>query len=906
MLNFFSKFIDTNSKEITRLQKIVDEINSLETSIKKLKDQDFVKKTQEFKKHLAENKKFEDILPQAFALVREASWRAIGLRQHDVQLMAGVVLFEGKVAEQKTGEGKTLSAVAPLYLRSLAGKNVHLVTVNDYLARRDAGWNGPIYNLLGLSVGAIIQEGKSFVFDREYNDSSFGDERLAHLRPVLRSRAYECDITVGTNNEFGFDYLRDNGVSSLEEMVQKGHYFSIVDEVDSVLIDEARTPLIISTAAGEPTEKYYKFANLVGKLSSETDYSIDEKFKTANLTEHGIAKVEKILGVSNLYEKEFETIHHIENALRAKTLYLRDKDYVVRENQVVIVDEFTGRLMFGRRWSDGLHQAVEAKENVVIQQETRTLATISFQNYFRMYEHLSGMTGTAATESEEFHKIYDLDVVVIPTYKPNQRKDFSDVIYKSVAAKYTAVAEEVDKERRAGRPILVGTTSIEKNEIISDYLKRKKIPHQVLNAKNHEKEALIIARAGEPGAVTVATNMAGRGVDIILGGERPDAPPGVDRETHQSSKEYQTWLAKHDRIIASGGLCVLGTERHESRRIDNQLRGRSGRLGDPGSSRFFLSLEDDLMRIFGGDKIAGLMERLNIPQDQPIENKLISKAIEQAQVKVEGFHFDSRKRVVEYDDVANQQREIVYKLRKNVLESESLKDKITERLTNEITNIVSLVFAEADGAKPNYERLLIMFLEIAPYDDVSQKRILSELQTHTSQEALVSFLTSLVFNIYEQREKQVGEKIMRDIEKLAYRSSIDSLWIEHLDNIDDLREGVGLRGYGQKDPLVEFKNEAFELFDKLMADIDATLARRIFRILPTSITPAVDVQSAQTNEDLSDHEGLVQTNELQTKKLKNQGTKKLGRNDPCWCGKVDFNGKPIKWKRCHYPQLPQN
>lgn len=896
--------MDPNSREIARLSKIVEEINNLSSKIQKLKDEDFTKKTGEFKKRLEKGEILEDILPEAFAVCREVSSRAIGLRPYDTQLMAGIALFEGKIAEQKTGEGKTLSAVAPLYLRSLTGKNVHLVTVNDYLARRDAGWNGPTFTLLGMTVSVIVQEGKSFLFDPSHNDQSHGDERLAHLRPCTRKEAYTADITYGTNNEFGFDYLRDNMVSDLSEMVQRRHYFAIVDEVDSILIDEARTPLIISAPDTQATSKYYDFASMIKHLSPDTDYTIDEKSKTANLTEHGVLKVEKILGVDNLYEKDFDTLHHIENALRAKTLYQKDKDYVVSDGKVTIVDEFTGRLMFGRRWSDGLHQAVEAKENVPIQQESRTLATISFQNYFRMYKILSGMTGTAATEAEEFHKIYKLEVIVVPTYKPTIREDYSDVIYKNARAKYAAVVREIDEERKKGRPVLVGTTSIEKNEIIDEFLKHKGIPHNVLNAKNHEREAMIIAEAGEPGGVTVATNMAGRGVDIILGGERPDTPPGVDRTTHEKSKEYLEWRARHDRVVDSGGLHVVGTERHEARRIDNQLRGRSGRLGDPGSTRFFLSLEDDLMRVFGGEQISNLMETLQIPEDQPIENALVSRAIGQAQSKVEGFHFDARKHLVEYDDVANQQREIVYKLRRKVLKKANLKKEVKRKLRSQVVGIVSLVFAGSENGNIEYERLLMMFLEIAPFDDASQKRLLEKIRALGKQEKVSEFLTGLLDNLYDKREEQLGNDTMRQIEKFSYLSSIDSLWMDHLDNVDDLREGIGLRGYGQRDPLVEFKNEAFELFDKLMLDVDANLVRRVLRVVPAGVQrPSVNIEEAQTNVDTSDMEGLAQTPltkaavEADKRLHEGSGSKKIGRNDPCWCG----SGK--KWKKCHYPQL---
>ena len=916
-----SRILDINQREIDRLKKIVDQVNTYEKEFKKLKEKDFVKKTDEFKEKVEKGKTLQEILPEAFALVREASYRTIGLRHYDVQIMAAIALFEGKVAEQKTGEGKTLSAVPALYLHALKGKGVHLVTVNDYLARRDAGWNGPIFHLLGLSVGSIIQEGKSFIYDPEYNDPSHGDERLSHLKPVERKKAYACDVTYGTNNEFGFDYLRDNMVQSIDEMVQREHYFAIVDEVDSILVDEARTPLIISAPDTEPTDKYYKFAEIVEKLNPDTDFTVDEKVRTANLTEHGITRMEKILGVENLYEKDWEIIHHVENALRAKTLFLRDRDYVVKDDQVIIVDEFTGRLMFGRRWSDGMHQAVEAKEGVKIQQESKTLATISFQNYFRMYEVLAGMTGTAATEAEEFRKIYKLDVVVVPTNKPMIRIDNPDVVYKNLRAKYGAIVKEIEDKYKKGQPVLVGTTSIEKNEIISSYLKHMKIPHNVLNAKNHEKEAMIIAEAGKPGGVTVATNMAGRGVDIILGGRKPEIPYGVDREKYEKSKGYQKelekWQELHDKVIKAGGLHVVGTERHESRRIDNQLRGRSGRQGDPGSSRFYLSLEDDLMRIFGGESIKNLMDRLNVPEDQPIENRLISRAIEQAQVKVEGFHFDARKNLVEYDDVANQQREVIYGLRRRILDSDNLKGEILKKLQRQIDKIL-LIATPVDTGKIDVEKLVIGLMDMIPFDDVSREKIKEEISKLDNQEKVREFLIKVVEDIYTTREKDLGE-IMRQIEKFAYLSAIDRMWIDHIDAIDDLREGVRLRGYAQRDPVHEFKNEAYQMFEGLIDRIDEELARRIFRIgvakMPLSEIPFAQ---ARTNIDQFDQTGLVevptpelgaeigppafaksssltqsvnQHNQIEMKKVK------IGRNDPCWCG----SGK--KWKKCHYPQI---
>ena len=878
MFKFLSGLLDLNKREIERLSKAVEKINALESKTKKLKDKDFKEKTLEFKKRIEKGESLEDLLPEAFALVREASSRTLGLRHFDVQLMAAIALFEGKVAEQRTGEGKTLSAVCPLYLRALKGKGSHLVTVNDYLARLGAGWNGPIFDFLGLSVGIIIQENKSFIFDPTFTDNTHGDERLSHLKACERKISYQADVTYGTNNEYGFDYLRDNMVQSLDEMVQRGHYFAIVDEVDSILIDEARTPLIISAPDMEPTDKYYKFAQLVEKLNSDTDFKIDEKAKSASLTEHGITKVEKILGVSNLYEKDFESIHHIENALRARSLYLRDKDYVVKDNQVTIVDEFTGRLMTGRRWSDGLHQAVEAKENIAIQQESKTLATISFQNYFRMYQHLSGMTGTAATEAEEFRKIYKLDAVVVPTHKLMIRKDNSDAIYKTLRGKYGAIVAEIEEKHKKGQPVLVGTTSIEKNEIISEYLKRKKIPHNVLNAKNHEREASIIAEAGEPGAVTVATNMAGRGVDIVLGGARPTTDKQSLASQGPGKKDLKRWEEKHEKVVEAGGLHVIGTERHESRRIDNQLRGRSGRQGDPGSSRFYLSLEDDLMRIFGGGQISSLMDRLKLPEDQPIENSLISKAIEQAQVKVEGFHFDIRKRLVEFDDVANQQRDIIYKLRRKVLELKDLKEDVLQRIKDRLAKSVD------DQIEIDTETVLANLLEVVPFDEGSIKNIKTQILNIKTKEETKEFLYKVLEDVHRTREGQVGADLMRQIEKYAYLGSIDHLWMDHIDHIDDLREGVELRAYGQRDPLVEFKNEAYSLFENLVDRINEELSRRLFRIGVGVPQPEIPLSQARENIDTSDMTGVVE--------LK----KKLGRNDPCPCG----SGK--KYKKCHYPQ----
>ncbi|MEK7129444.1 MAG: preprotein translocase subunit SecA, partial [Patescibacteria group bacterium] len=654
MLKFLGRLLDSNEKELKRLRASAEAINQQEEDVRKLKEGGFAKKTAEFKERLTHDATLDDMLPEAFALVREASHRTIGERHFDVQLMAAVALHTGKIAEQKTGEGKTLSATPALYLNALTGRGVHLVTVNDYLARRDAGWMGPIYHLLGVSVAAIISD-QSFLYDPEFTDPAATDWRLRHLRPVTRKEAYLADITYGINSEFGFDYLRDNMASDMSQLAQREYHFAVIDEVDSILIDEARTPHIISAPDTEATHKYYDYAKIVEKLTGQLDFVVDEKLRTAHLTDHGILKIEKMLGVGNIYETNFETVHHIEAALKAKTLFAKDKDYIVKDGQVVIVDEFTGRLLVGRRFSEGIHQAIEAKEGVSIQQESKTLATVSLQNYFRMYQKLAGMTGTASTEAEEFKKIYNLDVVAIPTHRPMIRRDFADSVYKTPRAKYAAVVADITDCYKRGQPVLVGTTSIEKNEIISEFLKRKGVPHQVLNAKNHLREAMIIADAGKKGAVTVATNMAGRGVDIILGGSKKEKWEMVEKEWEKEQKE---WQKRHEEVVRAGGLHVIGTERHESRRIDNQLRGRSGRQGDPGTSRFYVSLEDDIMRLFGGEQVARLMTIFKLPEDVPLEHGMVSRAIEQAQTKVEGFQFDSRKNMVDYDDVINKQREI--------------------------------------------------------------------------------------------------------------------------------------------------------------------------------------------------------------------------------------------------------
>lgn len=871
VFSIFGRFFDSNKKELEKINPILLEVNAFEKKVEKLNDKDFPKKTNELKERIVDGEELTLVLPEAFALVREAAKRTIGQRHFDVQLIAANVLASGRIAEQKTGEGKTLSAVPALYLHSLSGKSVHLVTVNDYLARRDCGWMGPIFNFLGVSVSSIINE-QSFLFDPFYIDKNVHDFRLLHLRPVTRKEAYQADIVYGINSEFGFDYLRDNMATQISDTVQRGYYFAIVDEVDSVLIDEARTPHIISAPQEIPSQKYFEYAKLVDKLSSDIDYKIDEKLRTAHLTDHGIGKIEKLFGIANIYENDFDTVYHLEAALKARTLFQKEKDYIVKDNQVILVDEFTGRLMQGRRLSEGLHQAIEAKENVPIQRESKTLATVSLQNYFRMYEKLAGMTGTAVTEAEEFHKIYKLDVVVVPTNNPMIRKDKADAVYKTGRAKLSAVIADIEQIHKTGQPVLVGTTSIEKNEIISQALRRRGIKHELLNAKNHEREAEIISGAGEKAAVTVATNMAGRGVDIILGGD----------PKKESARELKAWEKVHEEVVSLGGLYVIGTERHESRRIDNQLRGRSGRQGDPGTSQFFVGLDDDIMRLFGGDMIANLMTRFNMPEDVPLEHPIVSKAISQAQVKVEGFNFDIRKHLVQYDDVLNKQREIIYKMRREVLEAEEdksvLKKQIFEKIQTVITSFVTLRTAQAQekGELPT-DAIVSNFSTIIPFDDVSKEQIKKQLEQLQDEFLQTEFLTNLSLDVYKKREKELGIDTMRQIERFVMLSVIDNLWTDHLDAVENLRQGIGLRGYGQRDPLVEYKNEAFRMFEQLMNTIDDEIIHRIYKIQvqkPDSTAGPAEATLASPARS---------------------SAKKLGRNDPCWCN----SGR--KYKKCHWP-----
>lgn len=893
MLSFLSKLFDSNAREIEKLKPIVEQVNSFEETVKKLKDKELPGKTAELKKRLSNGESLDSLVPEALAVIREAIRRITGERAYDVQLMAALNLYHGKISEQKTGEGKTLSAALASYLHSLTGRGVHIVTVNDYLARRDAGWYGRAHTLLGLSVGVIYSgmgDQPAAILDMDYIQESEEDERLRHLRLVPRQEAYLADITYGTNNEFGFDYLRDNMVQRMSDKVQRGHYFAIVDEVDSILIDEARTPLIISAPDTEPTSKYVEFAKLVTTLSKGTDYEVDEKLRTATLTDYGIRRLEQRIGVKNLYEESYETVHHVENALKAVTLFENNRDYVVKDGEIIIVDEHTGRLMYGRRYSDGLHQAIEAKEGVPVQQESRTLATISLQNYFRMYERLSGMTGTAITEAEEFKKIYNLDVVVIPTHRPVARLDHSDLIFKNTPAKYAAIAREVEELHKKGQPVLIGTKSIENNQIISKYLKRKNLPHQVLNAKNHEKEAGIIAEAGRYGAITVATNIAGRGVDIILGGSK-------------EGRDIKEWQKEHDRVVKAGGLHVIGTERHDSRRIDNQLRGRSGRQGDPGSSRFYVSLEDDLMRIFGGDKIAGVMNMLKIPDNEAIAHPMVSRALEQAQVKVEGFYFDMRKRVVEYDDVMNKHRAVIYELRDKILtegESENgrLKERILSLILKEIEMLVNSRAVEGFTDK-EIDMIVKEFITIIPFDDASQKRLTKELGKTKDAKLIIASLQQIARDTYENREKSIGVGVSREIEKYVYLTTIDEKWMDHLEAMDGLRDGIGLRGYAQRDPLVEYQQEAYSMFGRLVGSIESAVVKKIYRIAPVSEAPRPMPMVLRKDEV---NGGEIKKNEVKSESGINvsKTKKRIGRNDICPCG------SGLKYKKCGLIGAPQH
>jgi len=893
MLNFFSKLFDSNARQLETFAPIIKQVNELEDSIKKIKDKEMPGKTAQFKKRLEGGETLDDILPEALATIREAIRRTTGERAYDVQLLAALSLYSGRIAEQKTGEGKTLSATLASYVRALANQGVHIVTVNDYLARRDAGWYGRAHLLLGLSVGVIYSgmgDQPGGLLDMDYTDETEEDDRLAHFRLVPRGESYRADVTYGTNNEFGFDYLRDNMVHRLGDKVQRGHYYAIVDEVDSILIDEARTPLIISAPDAGSTDKYSEFAKMVTTLTKDTDYDVDEKLKSATLTDYGIRRLEQRLGVKNLYEESYDSVHHVEQALKAATLFERDRDYVVKDGAVIIVDEHTGRMMYGRRFSDGLHQAIEAKEGVVVQQESRTMATISLQNYFRMYEHLSGMTGTASTEGEEFKKIYNLDVAIIPTNRAVARIDHPDFIFKTTRAKYAAIVREVEELHAKGQPVLIGTKSIDNNQIISKYLKRKNLPHHVLNAKNHTEEAKVISNAGSYGAITVATNIAGRGVDIVLGGAKSELDPKV-------------WAKQHDKVVSVGGLHVIGTERHDSRRIDNQLRGRAGRQGDPGSSRFYVSLEDDLMRIFGGDKIASIMTMLKIPEDEAIEHSMVSKALESAQVKVEGFYFDMRKRVVDYDDVMNKHRGVIYQLRNKLLSDAeaspaSLRTRTMDLINEEIELLVNSRITQGLSAK-ELDAIVKEFITIIPFDDASQTHLAKELGKTKDSNAIIQALKDIARDTYDNREKAIGEPTTREIEKYVYLTTLDEKWMDHLDNMESLRDGIGLRGYAQRDPLVEYQKESYSMFERLIGSVESEVVKKIYRLNPAS--PAVASAEAGGQRIIlrkDEAEGVGSERSRKDDVVQPalaspvEASAKVGRNDPCPCG------SGLKYKKC--------
>lgn len=908
-MSFLNKlFGDPNEKIIKSLSPLVGEINQLEPSFQALSDGDLWAKTEEFKARLAKGESLDDLLPAAFAAVREAARRLLGQRHYDVQLIGGIVLHRGQIAEMKTGEGKTLVATLPLYLNALEGKGAHLVTVNDYLARVGAGWMAPVFHSLGLTTSVIVHDA-AYQYDPTHDDDSQYDERLRHFRLIPRREAYRCDITYGTNNEFGFDYLRDNMAYSLEQTVQRPLRYAIVDEIDSILIDEARTPLIISAPAEESGDKYARFAQLVQRLVENEDYNIDEKMRAATLTEAGMAKMEKWLGVDNIYVTGgVKDVHHIEQALKARVLFKRDKDYVAKDGEIIIVDEFTGRLMPGRRYSEGLHQAIEAKEGVQVQKESQTMATITFQNLFRMYDKLAGMTGTAVTEAEEFYKIYKLETIVIPTNKPNIRKDLNDLIYRTEEDKFNAVIKEIKEKNQVGQPILIGTISIEKNELLAEMMAKEGLQAKMLNAKNHQKEAEIIAQAGRLGAITLATNMAGRGVDIILGG----TPDQDDPESVKQAKEEQV------KVQEIGGLHVIGTERHESRRIDNQLRGRAGRQGDPGSSRFFVSTDDDLMRIFGGDRLRGMMKTLNLPPDMPIENKLVSNSIESAQKKVEGNHFDTRKHLVEYDDVISRHREAIYRRRREILEiAEGEKEgDLSVMIKNLITEEIELVVNfHASGDTLNDWNVKEIKETIATIFNWNEKEanlegIVNGDGGHDEKRnKIIKVLSEQALAAYDKLLATFEEKNFNfaEVEKGILLRSSDQLWVEHLETIDYLRRGIGLRGYGQRDPLVEYKKEAFRMYHELVDLIRRQVVYSIYKTADAlALAPAADLlgslgasrSTANLRLEGAAKEMKRQSEERNTvdlvrDKVKDESGNKVGRNDPCPCG----SGK--KYKRCH-------
>ena len=891
-MGFFDNYL--TKKEIKALQKSVDIINSLEDSIVKLTDAELTGKTQEFMKRYENGETLDQLLPEAFAVAREASKRVLGMRHYDVQLMGGVVLHQGRIAEMRTGEGKTLVATLPVYLNALSKEGVHVVTVNDYLAKRDMEWMSKLYNFLGLTTGVILHG----------------------ITPDQRRNAYNADITYGTNNEFGFDYLRDNMVIYKSQMVQRPLNYAIVDEVDSILVDEARTPLIISGQGDKSTALYTMADSFVRMLRNETDYVIDEKGNSVALNESGVEKAEKFFAVENITDiANMETYHHINQALRAHTMMKRDVDYVVKDGEIIIVDEFTGRLMFGRRYSEGLHQAIEAKEGLKVQRESKTLATITFQNYFRMYKKLSGMTGTAKTEEEEFKSIYRMDVVQIPTNKPVIREDMDDVVYKTEAAKYKFAVDEIEERHKNGQPILVGTISIEDSEMLSDMLKKRGIRHEVLNAKNHEKEAEIVAQAGRFGQVTIATNMAGRGTDIILGGnpefmtvkemkrlgyadEIITQASGFgyteDEEIREAREKYHSILEEkkeelkeeQDKVRQAGGLCIIGTERHESRRIDNQLRGRAGRQGDPGTSRFFISLEDELMRLFGSDRLMAMVEKIGMDDDMPIEHKMLSKSIEGAQKKVEGKNFSIRKHVLQYDDVMNKQREIIYKERRNVLEGEDVHSEILDMIDKTIDRVLSYYIPE--GSYPeswDLKALEERFVNIFHPDKKVEVGNVEDL----TKESLKEIIKNEALRLYDEKEKLVGEERMRELERIILLQVVDSKWMDHIDAMDQLRQGIGLRAIGQEDPVRAYQIEGFDMFDEMIQSIQEETLNYIYGFQVRIEAQPIE-RKQMVDMDKLEQKGGSETEEEGPKQIKTD--KVVGRNDLCPCG----SGK--KYKKC--------
>ena len=917
-MGLLKKLFGTSSeKELRAIKPIVDKIEALDGEYSKLTDEQLRAKTAEFKQRVADGESLDDILPEAFAACREAAWRVLGMKPYRVQLIGGIILHQGRIAEMKTGEGKTLVATLPAYLNALSGKGVHIVTVNDYLAKRDSEWMGKVYRFMGLTVGLVIHD----------------------VPPRERKAAYDADITYGTNNEFGFDYLRDNMAIYKQELVQRGHAFAIVDEVDSILIDEARTPLIISGQGDQSTQLYTIVDSFVSKLKGQrvasvdtkeeedpdidADYIVDEKARTVTLTARGIAKAEQAFNLENLADPENTTLsHHINQAIRARGLMKRDIDYVVKDGEVIIVDEFTGRLMYGRRYSEGLHQAIEAKEHVTVARESKTLATITFQNYFRLYGKLSGMTGTAMTEEEEFGTIYSLDIVEIPTNKPVQRVDHPDVVYKTEAGKFRAIVQQIEECHAKGQPVLVGTISIEKSEELSAMLKKKGIKHNVLNAKFHEKEAEIVAQAGKFGAVTVATNMAGRGTDIMLGGnaeylakadlkkaglsdemiaESTGYAETDNQEILDARRMFAEAEAKYkeeikveaDKVRAVGGLFILGTERHESRRIDNQLRGRAGRQGDPGESRFYLSLEDDIMRLFGSERVMGMMEKLGVDEDTPIDAKILSNAIENAQKQVESRNFQTRKTVLEYDDVMNTQRQVIYEQRRKVLDGENLKDSIQTMLTGVITNEVNAHMGELKHMDAeNWREVCAQYRGLFLRPD-EFKFTDKELEQYSADE-LIGLLQERASDIYARKEKELGEPLMRELERVMMLRVVDEYWMDQIDAMQDLRQGIGLRAYGQNDPKVEYKREGYEMFERMIAAIQEETLRRIF-------LARIQVGGEVKRERVAKVTGESAGGDGTVKKQPVKKGQKIGPNEPCPCG----SGKKFKKCTCkeYHPDL---